>query len=269
MTAAVPRWVLARPRRTPAVTRMYCFPHSGGSPGEYLRWGARLRDHDVRAVQLPGRGSRLSEEPFTRMADLVRALIGNVGFAAPYVLFGHSLGALVAYETARELRDRGLPGPEALVLSGTAAPHALPYRPLMSDLDGPELLAEIERLYGPVPAPLHEDPELSTLLLTGLRADLAIVSGYRPVPAEPLDCPITVLGGRDDDEPHDGLRAWRSYTTGAFDLRLFPGDHFYFREHPDAFFDHLGTVLTRSAAPAVPRQRSMGAAAPVSRAVTG
>jgi surfactin synthase thioesterase subunit len=269
VTAAGPRWVLSRPRRSPAVTRMYCFPHSGGSPGEYLRWGARLREHDVRAVQLPGRGSRLSEAPFTTMTGLVEALIGNVRFAAPYVLFGHSLGALVAYEAARELRDRGLPGPDALVLSGTAAPHALPHRPSMGALDGPRLLAEIERLYGPVPASLHEDPELSTLLLTGLRADLEIVSGYRPVPAEPLACPITVLGGRDDDEPTDGLRAWRSYTTGAFDLHLFPGDHFYFRECPDVFFDHLDAVVARSAAAAVRRDRPVGAAAPVPRPVAG
>lgn len=269
MSRAEPRWVLSRPRRTPAVTRTYCFPHSGGSPGEYLRWGARLRDHDIRAVQLPGRGSRLGEEPFTRMGALVEALIGHLALDTPYVLFGHSLGALVAYETARSLRAWGLPGPDALVLSGTAAPHALPPRPSLNGLDGPGLLAEIERLYGPVPATLHEDPELSTLLLGGLRADLEIVSGYRPVVSEPLSCPITVLGGRDDDEPLDGLGAWRAYTSGAFDLRLFPGDHFYFRESPDEFFDHLDAVLTRTAAPALHRHGPVGPVASVSRAVAG
>ncbi|MFF4842253.1 thioesterase II family protein [Streptomyces collinus] len=245
------RWVLSRPGGSADGARVYCFPHSGGSPGEYVRWAARLPGHQVRAVQTPGRGSRMDEEPFTGMEALVDSLVSQVAFEEPFVFFGHSLGALVAYETALALRERGLPEPRALLLSGTAAPHTLRARPSLRGLAGTELVAAIERVYGPVPAELHEDPELRDLLLTGLRADLEIVSGYRYRPRPPLSCPVTVLGGRDDEEPLDDLGAWRAYTTGPFDLRVFPGDHFYFRECPDEFFAFLDGALAQSAARAV------------------
>lgn len=245
MTRTRTRWVLSRPGGDPRGAHVYCFPHSGGSPGEYLRWATRLPAHQVRAVQPPGRGGRMDEEPYTDMAALVDTLVSQVTFEEPYTLFGHSLGALVAYETALALRERGLPGPRALILSGTAAPHTLPVRPSLRHLDGTELAAAVERTYGPLPAGLHEDPELRDLLLTSLRADLEIVSGYRHRPVPPLSCPLTVLGGSDDSEPLDGLGAWRTYTTGPFDLQVLPGDHFYFRECPDVFFALLDRVLDR------------------------
>lgn len=110
MTAPRPRWALCRARDDSAALRMYCFPHSGGSPGEYMRWSDRLPGTEVWGVQLPGRGSRLAESPFTDMPELVDAVVSGLGFTGPYVLFGHSLGALVAFETAHALRERGCRG---------------------------------------------------------------------------------------------------------------------------------------------------------------
>ncbi|MBP0456872.1 thioesterase II family protein [Streptomyces montanisoli] len=262
MTSVRPRWALTRPRHAPAALRMYCFPHSGGSPGEYMRWASCLPDTEIWGIQAPGRGSRISEAPHTDMAELVDALLTHVDFGEPCVFFGHSLGALVAYEAAQALRERGRPGPQALVLSATAAPHALRRNASLHGLDGAELVEAIERTHGPVSADIHEDPELREMLLVALRGDLDIVSGYRHRPRPPLTCPITVFGGSDDDERTSDLRAWRDYTTGPFDFRLFPGDHFYFRERPDEFFAALRRALPKPTARAVPGVRPM-AAAPV------
>ncbi|RKH39255.1 thioesterase, partial [Corallococcus sp. AB050B] len=97
--------------------RLFCFPHSGGSVGEYVRWADLLPDLEVWGVQFPGRGARAEEAPFTRLNELVDALVRAVDFGASFAFFGHSLGALVAFETARRLRDLGRTPPDALFLS--------------------------------------------------------------------------------------------------------------------------------------------------------
>lgn len=244
--------------------RLYCFPHSGGSPGEYMRWSDTLPGAEVWGVQLPGRGSRISEPPFTRMDELVDAVLGGLDLTRPYILFGHSLGSLVAFECAHALRERGLPGPRALLLSGTAAPHVLQPPPSLNGLDGPQLIAAVERIYGPVPVEVHEDAELRDMLLGALRADLEIVSGYVPRERPPLSVPITVFGGTGDDESYEELAAWQECTTESSTVRMFPGGHFYFRENPDVFFPALAAAVEESAPRDLPGPGAVAAAAPFS-----
>ncbi|MGK5555664.1 thioesterase II family protein [Actinomadura kijaniata] len=244
MTATRSRWLLRRPGQDKAAPRLYCFPHSGGSAGEYMRWSARLPSAEVWGVQPPGRGGRLAEPAPTTMEALVEALTAEADFGpAPYAFFGHSLGALAAYETALALRAQGRPGPRALFLSAYGAPHLHRPGPPVHTLDGPGLIAAVEAEHGPLPAELHSDPELAGLVLGGLRADLSIVASYRPAPAAPLDCAVTVYGGSRDREDAVRLSAWEDYTTGPFTLRVFAGDHFYFRENPDDLLTHLDRAL--------------------------
>ncbi len=254
------RWLLCRHRRPEAAMRLYCFPHSGGSAGEYLRWADQLPDVEVWGLQLPGRGNRIGDTPLTTMSSLVQSLLAEVDFGRPYAFFGHSLGALVAYETARALRQRGIAGPEALLLSAYGAPHLHRPGPAMHELDGPSLLLAVEQEFGPLPDELREDPELFELVLTGLRADLAIVATYQSTSAEPLACPVVVLGGRDDQDTEPDLAAWSRYTTGRFDLRMFPGDHFYFREHLNDVLSLLGRSLAELSHGALPRTGAHGPA---------
>jgi surfactin synthase thioesterase subunit len=239
--------------------RIYCFPHSGGAAGEYVRWSDHLPGAEVWGVQLPGRGRRIAEPPHTTMAELVRAVVGEIDFARPYVLLGHSLGALVAYETALELRRRGRPGPAAVVVSGYEAPHL--HRPgdALHELDAGALLDAIDAAHGTVPAEVRADPELSELMVGGLRADLAIVASYQPAAADPLPCPLVVLGGLDDEHPRAALAAWKSCTTDRFELRMFAGDHFYFREHPDDVLRFLADTVAELADRADQRPSPMGA----------
>jgi len=247
-------WLLCREPRPQAPLRLYCLPHSGGSAGEYLFWGDRLPEYEVWGLQSPGRGSRTGETPYTSMPELVRALADEVDFAGPYALFGHSLGAAVAYELTLELRARGRELPRHLYLSAHEAPHLHQLDPALLGLDDRELLAEIEQRYDPVPPEVLEDPEWCALLLEGLRADLSIVATYRPTAADPLPTPITALGG-DTDPVADrtALAAWAAYTTDDFRLRMYPGHHFYFRDHEDDVLHDLDLDLAHDLADAAAR----------------
>ncbi len=245
MTGRSP-WLLCRERRPEATTRLYCFPHSGGSAGEYLFWSDDLPGYEVWGGQAPGRGSRMAEEPFTAMPELVKAIAGEVEFTGPYALFGHSLGAVVVYELTLELRARGRALPERLYLSAHEAPHLHRPDPSLLRLDDEALLAEVEQRYDPVPEELRDDPDWLEMLLEGLRADVSIVAGYRPTPAEPLPVPIIAMGGTTDPTvTRDALDAWRAYTTEAFELRMYHGSHFYFREQHHDVHRHLAADLGR------------------------
>jgi len=244
MIAERSKWLICRKRR-PGSVRLFCFPHSGGYAGEYARWSDSLPDVELHAVQLPGRGSRVGESTFTRMQPLVDALMAEIEFRAPFALFGHSKGSLVAYELARALRDRGPAQPILLFASGSRAPHLARRTELVSHLPDEELLAAVERWYGAVPEEVRADPELAALVTAGLRADLAIVEAYRYLPAEPLDCPIVATGGLDDDVTKDELEAWSRHTRAGFDLDLFPGGHFYLREQSEPLLRVIADALRR------------------------
>jgi surfactin synthase thioesterase subunit len=226
------RWLVGRARPTAAV-RLYCFPHAGGSPGEYVRWSARLPTVEVWGVQAPGRGSRLIEPAFTGVRELAAALADEVRFAAPFGFFGHSLGALVAYETALALRTAGRPLPGCLVVSACTAPRLLSRRVTADHTDN----GEVAGLAATLPAAVRADPELLAPTLATLCADLNAFATYRPASAEPLPCPLIALGGVDDEITEAELSAWRDCTSGPFRLRLLPGGHFYLREERDALLD--------------------------------
>ncbi len=230
-----------RTHRPGAAIGLYCFPHAGGAPGEFVRWSADLPGVWVRAVRPPGRGSRLFERPFTRMGDLVEAVLDHVVFEPPFALFGHSLGALVAFETARALRDR----PARLIVSGCPAPEALPESALHTLADR-DLLTEIERRWGPLPDEVRTDPDLLDRTLRGFRADLELLETYRYRPGPPLDLPVTALAGA-DDKAAAGVAGWRDHTSGPFDAHVFPGGHFYFREHRLEVLDHLRRSIEEGA----------------------
>jgi surfactin synthase thioesterase subunit len=235
--AAPSRWLIRRERRPAAPASLYCFAHAGGSPGEYVRWSDDLPEIAVWAVQLPGRASRLSERPFTRMQPLVEAIVGAVNFRPPFALFGHSLGGLVAFETARALRELGQE-PSHLFLSSCPPPPLAGTRSPIHSLPDPALLAEIEQRWGPLPARVRADPAFLAIVLSYHRADIELFETYRHVAGEPLDCPLTVFAG--DAEPGiPDLAGWGPHTTASFDLRLFPGHHFYLRQQRA---DLLGAV---------------------------
>lgn len=229
------RWVhrpapLAEPR-----LRLFLLPHAGGGASSFRRWGAGLpAGVEACAVQLPGRENRMGEAAFDRIEPLVDALIE--GTAAwrdrPWAVLGHSNGALLAFEWARRLRDRGDAGPVHLFASGRRAPDVPSRRAPTAHLPDDAFLDELRALNG-IPREVLEHPELMALLLPTLRADVALNEAYVFRAAPPLDVPITALGGtRDEKAARADLEAWGRHTTGPFTLRLFSGDHFFL--HADA-----------------------------------
>lgn len=225
--------------------RLFVFPHAGSGVAAYRPWARDLpADVQLALVQLPGREARIQEPPARRMGALVEALVPALlpHLDVPFAFFGHSMGAHVAFETARALRTHGRQ-PAHLFASGNRAPH-LPFpRPRIHHLPDARVQEELVRLGGTPPAVLA-DPSLMALLLPIFRADLELCETYACEPSPPLACPMTVLGGaRDPDVPVEALEAWRRHTTGPFALRVFEGGHFFLQEDRRAVLETVVDAL--------------------------
>jgi medium-chain acyl-[acyl-carrier-protein] hydrolase len=206
------------------------------------------------AVELPGRGGRIAEQPLESMADITQGLMEAIKpmLNTPFALFGHSMGGLIAFELARRLRNAGLPEPTLLIASGCRAPHTPRLKATSFDLPELEFKARLRELNDSASAVL-EDPELMALLMPALRADFYIVDTYAfELSADDrLKCPVLALGGIEDDEVSaEAVAAWRAVTTGPFSMEFFPGDHFFIYSARDAVLERLHRELM-SIAPAI------------------
>jgi medium-chain acyl-[acyl-carrier-protein] hydrolase len=218
---------------TEARVRLFCFPYAGGSPSVFRQWPDFFpADVEICSIHLPGRGERLSESSLTRIgpvADVVCASLARWS-DKPFAFFGHSLGALIAFEVSRKLPTLGAPGPIHLFASacpGPAAPRQKCGRHLWPEND----LIEYLRGLNGTPHEMFGNREFLDCVLPAIRADLEIIETYEYTPAPALQCMITALGGVDDLEvSRTELEAWRSESTGDFSLKMFPGDHFYIHQ---------------------------------------
>lgn len=216
--------------RPDAGLRLICFSYAGGTPSIYRDWPSHVGDHvQVVPVLLPGRGVRLRERPYAGMgplaADIATALIEH-GFTDRYAMFGHSMGALLAYEAACVLRDRGAPEPVHLFVSGSKAPHLYGDR-ADHKLPDEELLRMVRGLGGLGGGEAVGGAYLQRRLPV-LRADLSVCENYRWTPRRPLGCPMTAFSATHDPiATSPQMEAWREYTSRSLLRRHLPGDHFY------------------------------------------
>lgn len=181
------------------------------------------------AVQLPGRENRLGEPPFRQIEPLVNALSEVVVLSPdkPSAFFGHSMGALIAFELSRRLRRLQARQPDHLFVSGFRAPHLPDRRAPTYDLPDTSFLEELRRLSG-TPDEVLQSTELMSVLMPTLRADFALTETYAYVHDVPIECSISAFAGSDDQEvSYDEISAWRHHTTGSFSLQRIPGDHFF------------------------------------------
>jgi len=241
-------WLLRIRERPHARLRLFCFPYAGAGASVFHQWTSVIQeDVEVLPVQFPGRETRFREPLHQRIEPLVEALASALApeLDRPFAFFGYSLGGLVAFETARELRRRGLAQPELLLIAAAPAPHCPKAHPPLSDLPEAEFLAHIRRVYAPPEAPWRV-PELLALMLPILRADMSIYQWNVPRSEPPLACPLHVFGGEDDHAaPLADLHAWRQYTAAEFTARLFPGGHFFINQQQAPLQRAVERHLTR------------------------
>lgn len=216
--------------RTDAHTRVFCLPHAGAGASAYRTWTNELPPGlQLCAVQLPGRENRLGERPIDDARGLARALASGLRafLDRPFVVFGHSMGALLAFELACELRRAGLPQPAHLFLAAHKAPH-LPFdQAPVHPLDRERFRAQLRRLEG-TPESVLANEELMQIAEPILRADFKLCETYVYEPVEPLDVPLSVFGGASDPNVSAAaLDPWRVHTRASMSLRMLPGGHLF------------------------------------------
>ncbi|MBE1876186.1 thioesterase II family protein [Myceligenerans pegani] len=223
--------------------RLLCFPHAGGAASTYSTLSRALAPHlDVLSVQYPGRQDRRNEPLVAEIEDLAARIADRLP-DGPYAFFGHSMGAVVAYEVARLLADTG---PVRMFVSGRAAP-SVPNSRFVHRMDDRGLISDVRFLRG-MGSSVLDDPDVLAMVLPVLRADYTAIETYRWTPGPPLEVPVTVLVG-DEDPLVDArqARAWEEHTTGELTLRPYPGGHFYLEDQPQRvardLLDDLGVTV--------------------------
>jgi medium-chain acyl-[acyl-carrier-protein] hydrolase len=202
---------------------------------------------EVGAIQLPGRGHRLGEPHLRRLAPLSRIVARELlpYLDKPFVFFGHSLGALLCFETARSLRSENQRQPAHLFVSAAEAPHCWSTEEPLSGLPKGALV-KILREFGGAPEEALQNDELLDLMLPTIRADFELCETYAYHPEPPLECPMTIYGGLEDHEVEAGrLAAWSEMTVGACEIRKFPGGHFYLNSSQATFLRTFAGDLLR------------------------
>ncbi len=242
------RWLQTSTPRARASVRLFCFPHGGGGAQAYRAWSDVLPDCiEVVAIQPPGRGTRLREPAITDMTAMVREAAEAIQaeIDGPYAIFGHSVGALIAFEVARELSARGLPDPIRVFLSGYAGPAAHDE----ADRAGPHLASDDELFsflgnLGQSAVNSEMPDELRDMVLASVRADFKLAATHQLPETPKLNAPVSLLGGMADSTvPPSALQSWTAFIASAPDVQLLPGGHFYPETNLDELSGYIATTL--------------------------
>jgi surfactin synthase thioesterase subunit len=231
--------------------QLLCFPHAGGSASSFYWLSSALRPEvEVWAVQYPGHQDRLREALIDDIGQLAAGVFGALlGYLPPApAFFGHSMGALVAFEVAlRAERQLGMPIPR-LIASGRRAPSRLRDENVHKRGDT-ELVAEVQALSG-INSELLNDEEARRSYLPVIRNDYRAVETYVAPREQTLSCPITAFVGASDPRVTlDEATAWDQHTDAGFQTRMFPGGHFYLTERKAETVTSLRDVLGVAASP--------------------
>ncbi|MBW4673425.1 MAG: thioesterase II family protein [Desmonostoc geniculatum HA4340-LM1] len=239
-------WINCPQPNPQANLRLFCFPYAGGSSVIFRTWFNSLpRNVEACAVEYPGRGKQINLPPYTRLEALVKAIAPSLipYLDKPFAFFGHSMGGLVSFELTRLLRLEYNLKPFHLFISARRAPQIPRTKPPLHVLPDPELIEELRTLNG-TPKAVLENPELMQIFLPVLRADFAVLETYIYTPQQPLDSPITILGGWQDKEvSHESLQAWQEQAMSTFSLQMLDGDHFFIHSHQNSLLKLISQEL--------------------------
>lgn len=239
-------WIVRRPGPQRRL-RLYCFAYAGGSAAAFESWQAAFDPAiEVCAIQLPGRGARFNEVPLTDMASVVTAVAEAIlaQDRQPFALFGHSLGALLAFELTRYLKQRYLPMPVHLFVSACAAPQYRSVPRNLHLLPDDDFIAELRDYDGTPPQVLAHE-ELMRLVLPTVRADFLLAETYRYRASLRLNTPMTVFAGRQDARVSDEqVSGWQKEVSPGIEVQWCEGGHFFIHQGRDAVTARINAVLT-------------------------
>ncbi len=235
-------------RRSARLTPLLCFPWAGGTAGAYRAWQQLGRRHhlDIEPIVYPGREGARRRNADKQMSTLVRHILAEkrTSLHRPYALFGHSFGALVAFEFARLIRDLGPEPPEHLFVSACAPPEIVQAQVTIHDLPDALLAAKLQEIGG-TPSDISASGGLSGLVSSTLRADLEVFGTYKYAPSRPLIAPITVFGGVDDASVDaTTLHDWSTQTLGECRVVVYPGGHFFNHDFGDAILSQVEDAIS-------------------------
>jgi medium-chain acyl-[acyl-carrier-protein] hydrolase len=245
--AKVNSWISRRNPNLHAKQRLICVPYAGGGTAVFSEWPQKLgKDVEVCCLQLPGRETRFREKPFELMSELVPAAAEGIRdfLDKEFSLYGHSLGALIAFELVRYFRRHFGSEPANLIVSAARAPQ-LPY-PFLSigKLPQREFISEVGKRYEPISPELLADADMLQATLPILRADFAVFETYAYRDEPPLTANIHVFGGESDRTvSHEALLAWQAQTSGAHSVTMIPGGHFFIRDQRHRVLEFIRSLL--------------------------
>ena len=242
-------WIAYRKPKSQAALRIFCFPYAGGGASVFRPWDKTLpQTIELCPVQLPGRETRVAEPSYSRIEPLVKALSVELKplLDIPYVFFGYSMGALIAFELARALAAQSAHGPAHIFLAARPGPRLPSPYPRTDMQSTSEFIDELIRRGG-VSNVVLENRDLLNMLLPTLRADFALCENYTYTPGAMLRCPLTVFGGTNDPNiPEESLAAWSSETSSSCTVRMFAGDHFFIQTCQDELVRRIVEALFAS-----------------------
>lgn len=241
-------WTTCPKPNPEARLRLFCFPYAGVGASVYAQWAKLIpADVELHALQLPGRETRWREPAYRQFPPLIKALSEAIKpyLDKPFVFFGHSLGALISFETARYLRQLYGLEPVHMFVSARRSPQLPEPGPALHPLSDTAFISQIQQRYSGIPPVILQDQELMQLFLPILRADIELLESYQYSHNLPFNFPLSVFGGWEDKQATEQeLLAWRSQTRNTFTLRMFSGGHFFLQTARSELLQALTQNLT-------------------------
>lgn len=230
-------------------TLLFCLPYAGGSATMYHTWKKDLADHiELHPIELPGHGSRY-DEPYAQhfdelLNDVATSILSSLG-NHPYVIYGHSMGAVLAYELYYKLVRGGCAPPMQIILSARPAPNSSYLQESKWSQLKDKLLSILPLKDSRIPFEIMQHPKLANQFKNTLQADIQVLSSYRmPAQRTAVECPLIVFAGVKDHIPRSAIEAWEQYTNNNFTIFWFEGDHFFIHSHTTELIAVINNITT-------------------------